>query len=72
MSPFSKYLLENFHLGGTWVAQSVECLNLGFGSGHNLTGHDIEPHVGLHTHRGVCLKILSLCPSPHLLSLSLK
>ena len=35
--------------GGTWVAQVVKCLTLGFGPGHDLTIHEIEPQVGLHT-----------------------
>ena len=30
-----------------WVAQSVKCLILDFGSGHDLTGHESEPCVGL-------------------------
>ena len=58
---------------GTWVAQSVECLTHGFGSGHYLMGHEIKTHVGLHAQQGVCLKIVSLCSSPPLfLSLFLK
>ena len=32
---------------GTWVAQLVECPTLDFGSGHDLTVHEFEPHVGL-------------------------
>ena len=28
---------------GTWMAQSVKCLTLDFGSGHDLRGHEIEP-----------------------------
>ena len=32
---------------GTWVAQSVQRLTLDFSSGHDLTVHEIEPHVGL-------------------------
>ena len=31
---------------GTWLALSVKCLD--FSSGHDLTIHKIEPHVGLH------------------------
>ena len=53
----------------TWVAQSVQCLPLGFGSGHgsrDLTGPEIQPCIRLHTQQGVCLKILSLCPIPYL------
>ena len=33
--------------GGTWVAQSVKCLTLGFDSGHDLTVRGFEPHLGL-------------------------
>ena len=34
-------------LRGTWVAQSVQHLTLGFGSGHDLSVCGFEPHVGL-------------------------
>ena len=34
-------------LWGAWVAQSVEHLTLGFGSGHDLTVPEFEPHLGL-------------------------
>ena len=34
-------------LRDAWGAQSVERPTLGFGSGHNLTVHGIEPRVGL-------------------------
>ena len=34
---------------GTWVAQSVECLTLDSNSVHDLTDHEIKPHVGLCT-----------------------
>ena len=33
---------------GAWVAQLVECLTLGFSSGHDLTVHEFEPRIGLH------------------------
>ena len=33
--------------GGTWVAQSVEHLTLGFSSGHDLMVREFEPHMGL-------------------------
>ena len=33
-------------LWGTWVAQSVNHLTRDFGSGHGLTLHGFEPHVG--------------------------
>ena len=33
---------------GTWVAQSVKCPALDFGSGHDLTVRGVEPRVGLH------------------------
>ena len=32
-----------------WVAQAVECLTLGFGSGHDLMGCGIKPRVRFHT-----------------------
>ena len=32
---------------GRWVAQSVKCLTLDFGSGHDLRVHEIEPCIGL-------------------------
>ena len=37
---------------GAWVAQSVECPTLGFGSGHDPR---VEPCIGLCTERGACL-----------------
>ena len=40
--------MYNFKLyKGTRVAQLVECLTLGFASGHNLTVRGIEPCTGL-------------------------
>ena len=33
---------------GTWVAQSVKHPILDFGSGHDLTVHEIKPFIGLH------------------------
>ena len=50
----------------TWVAQLVEHLTLGFGSGHDLTVHEIEPHVRLCQQRGACRGSLSAPPSPSL------
>ena len=32
---------------GAWVAQAVKCPTLDFSSGHDLTVHELEPHVGL-------------------------
>ena len=32
---------------GTWMAQLVKCLTLDLDSGHDLTVHEIEPHVEL-------------------------
>ena len=43
----------------TWVAQSVQCLPLGFNSSHDLRGHEVE----LFTQHGVCLEF-SLLSSP--------
>ena len=34
-------------LRGAWVAQSVKQPTLGFGSDHDLTVCELEPHVGL-------------------------
>ena len=48
------------------MAQWVEHPSLGFSSVHDLMGCGIGPHVQLFTQQEVCLKILSLCPSPHL------
>ena len=65
---------KRIHLRGAWVAQSVERLTLGFGSGHDFTVCGIDPHIGLHAEHGVCLGSslsLSLCPLPFSLSLSL-
>ena len=56
---------KNTVLGaGTWVAPLVECPALGFGSGRDLMAHGLKSCRGLCTHWGVCLKILSLYPSP--------
>ena len=43
------YLLPNGLPRGAGVAQSVECLTLDFGSGHDLTAHEFKPCVGLCT-----------------------
>ena len=60
---------------GTQVAQSVKPLSLGFGSGHDLVVHGIEPQVRLCTDSmepAWDSLSLSLCPSPLVLSLSQK
>ena len=36
---------------GTWVAQSVKYLTLGFGSGHDLMVCEVKPHIRLCTDR---------------------
>ena len=51
------------NIWGSWMAESVEHLTLGLDSGHDLMGCKTEPHVRLLAQQGVCLKILSLCPS---------
>ena len=38
-------------LRGTWGAQSIKCLTLGFCSGHELTVREFEPRVGLRADR---------------------
>ena len=61
---------------GTWVAQSVKQLTLGFSSAHNLLVHGIKLHVELCTDNvepAWDSLSPSLCPSPTgTLSLSLK
>ena len=43
-----KIIFKNkYHLGGAWVAQSVKCPTLDFGSGHDLMVDGIEPRIGL-------------------------
>ena len=58
---------------GTWVAQSVKRLTLGFGSGHDLMVRGFKPHTGsvLTTQSllGILFLPLSL-PFPCLLSVS--
>ena len=39
--------VRHFGIQGTWVAHSVECLALDFGSGHDLVVHGFEARVGL-------------------------
>ena len=65
-----KYVMQ----GGVWVAQSVKRLTLGFGSSHDCTVREFEPHVGLHAVAWSLLPILCLPLSlllPHSYSLSL-
>ena len=63
---------------GTWVAQSVKHLTLDFGSGHDLTVHEFEPHIYADSAKPAWDSLsLPLCPSPahsfaRSLSLSLK
>ena len=59
---------------GAWVAQMVKCPTLDFGSGHDLTLHEIEPWVWLCTNSTEPAWVflsLSFCPYPTC-SLSLK
>lgn len=54
-------------VSGTWVAHSVECLTLDFGSGHALTMMGSKPHVGLCARCGACWRFslrLSFSLSP--------
>ena len=67
-------LFKNHFYGGAWVAQSVKQPTLDFGSGHDLTVHEIEPCF-----LGLCTDSIqpaweSLSPflsAPHPLALSL-
>ena len=66
---------------GTWVSQSVRRPTLDFGSGHDLTVHEIELHVGLCTDsvdpawdslsHSLSLPLPHLCTRARSLSLSL-
>ena len=60
-------VFKDFFKWVTWVTQSVEGPTLGFGSGHDLTVHEFQPHIRL------CADGVepasdsvspSLCPSP--------
>ena len=48
--------------GDTWVAQSVECLTLGSGSGRDLAVCTFEPRIGLCADSADLLRIISLSP----------
>ena len=48
------------------MAQSVKCPTLDFGSGHDLTVHEMEPRAGL-----CCAVLTSVVPAWDSLSLSL-
>ena len=65
-------MLQNETLRATWVAQSVKCLTLDFGLGHDLMVCGIEPHVRLrpdNTEPAWDSLSLSFCPFPaHALS----
>ena len=39
--------IKNAKVRGTWVAQSVKPLSLGFGSGEDCTVCELEPCIGL-------------------------
>ena len=72
-----QYVLDWFLImiyWGAWVAQSVECLTLGFSSGHDLTVSEFEPHVGLCADRSEpawdSLSLPLSLPLPRSLSLS--
>ena len=54
------------------MAQSVKCLTLDFGSGHDVTVHEFEPCIGFCTDGVDLLGLLSLLLSaPPLLVVSL-
>ena len=44
---FSELLSFKSYLRGTWVAESVKCPTLGFGSSRDLTVCKFEPLIGL-------------------------
>ena len=53
------------------VAQSDKCLTLGFRTGHDSQGLEIEPCIRLQAQPGVCLSSSLPLPIPHAHSLSL-
>ena len=55
--------LNMMEVGGTWVAQSVKCLTLDCGSGHDLTVGKFSPMAGSVLTVRSLLGILSLPPS---------
>ena len=55
---------------GPWVTQSIKCLTLGFGSGHDLIVCGFEPHTGLHAGNAELAWDFSLL-LPHACTLSL-
>ena len=71
---YKELYVESFkkhHRWGTWVAQSVKCLPLGFGSGHDLMVCGFDPHtsgsaLAVWSLLGILSLSLSLCPSPSL------
>ena len=64
-------------MGGTWVAQSVECQTLDCSSGHDLMVLESEPHTGVcadSVEPGACFGFdvsLFYLPLPYSRSLSL-
>ena len=46
------------------MAQSVKHLTLDLGSGHDLMGCGIKPHIRLCTRGGVCLRLSPPTPLP--------
>lgn len=50
------FLQKMFNQRGTWVAQSIRHLTLNFGLGHDLRDVRLDPHTGLHTGCGLCLR----------------
>ena len=68
--------LLNIPPQGTWAAQSVKHLTIGFSSGHDLTVLEFKPHIGLCADSVEpawdSLSPLSLCPSHLALSFSQK
>ena len=57
---FSKTVLQRARESGAWVVQLLERPALDFGSGHDLTVHEIELHIGLHADSTERIGILSL------------
>lgn len=68
---FNYFFLKELYRG-SWVAQSVKYLTLGFGSSYDFMDPETEPYFRVHPQQGVTLKILSIHPRLFSLSLFLK
>ena len=50
--------IKSTEFRGAWVAQSIKCLTLGFGTVHDLMVREFEPHVRLSLSLSLPLSLL--------------